>query len=88
MKYVFSISAVYDSFIHFSNIVQRPVDNDKDQLKKNQIIIFIIFHKMQGLDNFKTGTKETGGNRNVVSSENAKNLLDCKEIKRNSDTRS
>ena len=37
---------------------------------------------MRGLDNFKTGTKETVGNRNVVLSENAKNLMDCKEIKR------
>ena len=30
---------------------------------------------------FKTVTKETGGSRNVVLKENAKNLMDCKEIK-------
>ena len=39
---------------------------------------------MLGLDHFKMDTKETGGNRNVVPSENATNLMDCKEIKRNS----
>ena len=37
---------------------------------------------MRGLDNFKTGV-----DRNVVPSENAKNLMDCSEIKRNSVTR-
>ena len=41
--------------------------------------------QMQGLDYFKTATKETGGNRNVVvPTKNATNLMDCKEIKRNS----
>ena len=43
---------------------------------------------MQGWDNFKTGTKETGGNRNVVPLENSTNLVDCKEIKQNRITRS
>ena len=38
----------------------------------------------EGLGNFKTATRETGGNRNVVSEENAVNatsLMECKEIK-------
>ena len=30
------------------------------------------------LDNFKTGVKETGDNRNVVPTENATYLMDCK----------
>ena len=45
---------------------------------------------MQGLDNFKTATKETGGSRNVVPRKNAAALAlkDYKEIKQNSFTRS
>ena len=34
---------------------------------------------MQGPDNFKTATKETGGNRNVVLMENVTNLIDYKK---------
>ena len=37
---------------------------------------------MRGLHNFKTTTKETGGNRNMDPTENAANLIDCKEMKR------
>ena len=36
------------------------------------------------MDNFKTVTTETGGNRNVVPTQNATNLAECKEIKQNS----
>ena len=36
---------------------------------------------MPSLDNFKTVTEETGGNRNMVPTKNATNLMDCKEIK-------
>ena len=39
-------------------------------------------------DNCKAATKETGGNRNGVSTENVANLIDCKEIKQKSVTRS
>ena len=35
---------------------------------------------MQGLDNFKTVTKETGGNRNLVPTENVRNLMDCEKM--------
>ena len=37
---------------------------------------------MRDLYIFKTFTKETRDNRDVVPKENAKNLMDCKEIKR------
>ena len=40
---------------------------------------------MRGLDNFKTVKKL--GDRNVVPTENAKNLMDYKETKQNSVTR-
>ena len=39
---------------------------------------------MRGLDHFKTVTIETGGNRNVVPTQNATNLIEWKEIKQNS----
>ena len=38
---------------------------------------------IQALDNFKTDTKETGDTRNAVLIENARNLIDYKEIKWN-----
>ena len=38
---------------------------------------------MQGLVNFKRGTKESGDNRNVVAMENATNFIGFKEIKQN-----
>ena len=81
-----------------------PNEDDKSIIKRQvnvqRCLVFeVVFIKvveyftyfylwMQGLDNFKTGSKETGGNRNVVPSQNAMNLMDCKEIKRNSVMRS
>ena len=40
---------------------------------------------MRGLDNFETGKKTTGGNRNVVPTENATNFMDHKKKKKSSE---
>ena len=44
---------------------------------------------MRGPDNFETGTKETGGKRNVVYEENDRNVKEIKQtVLREADTRS
>ena len=43
---------------------------------------------MRGLDNFKKAAKETRGNRNMIPTGSSRNLMDRKEIKRSSVTRS
>ena len=41
----------------------------------------IIIQYFLQYEYFKTVTKETGDNRNVLPTENATNLMDCKEMK-------
>ena len=55
-------------------------------LKNNRISIpqeeETLWWMEQGLENFKTVTKEPGGNSNVALTENATNLTVCEEINR------